>query len=120
MEIHLERYTRYLRFQLETSKGSILVNAKGVNYEILDLINMISKAVVEKREILLEGGITYIYYLTYYENTDVGHETLLKEGFLDLTYYRRYLESLGYNIYGASGSIAKIVDLKKGAIIAPA
>lgn len=50
----------------------------------------------------------------------MGHETLLKEGFLDLTYYRRYLESLGYNLYGASGSIAKIVDLKKGAIIAPA
>lgn len=119
MEIHIEKYTRYLRFQLETSKGSILVNAKGVNYEILDLISMISKAVLEKREILLDGGITYIYYLTYYEYTDVGHETLVKEGFLDLTYYRRYLESLGYGIYGASGSIAKIIDLRKGAIIAP-
>lgn len=56
MEIHLERYTRYLRFQLETSKGFILVNARGVNHEMLDLIDMISKAIVEKREILLEGA----------------------------------------------------------------
>jgi DNA-directed RNA polymerase subunit RPC12/RpoP len=117
LEIHIANYVKFIRLAIEASRGAIRAEATGVNYEMLDLINAISRASLEKKEILLEGGITYIYYLTTYDSTEVGHETLIREGFLDLNYYRKYLNAQGYEIYGSPGSIAKILDIKRGTIV---
>jgi len=120
LSIHVDKYRRFVRLELEANRQSIRGVVRGANYQVLDLINSISKALLEKRELLISGGIKFVYYITTYDETEVGHETLIREGFLDYQYYNAYLGSLGYSVSGYTGAVVKILDLRKGSYIAPA
>ncbi len=117
----LEIFTEKGTLKMIAKNGEIIeVELPWIDISIFTYIDEITTIASQYREKLLKNGIKYIIYKAYYGNIDVNHITLIKEGFIDVQFFKHLIDKLGLNKYIFNkGVLAKIFDIEYSEYVNP-
>lgn len=117
----LEIFTEKGALKMIAKNGEIIeVELPWVNVSIFMYIDEITTIISRYRENLLKNGTRYIIYKVYYSNIDVNYITLIKEGFIDVQFFKHLINKLGLSKYIFSkGVLTKIFDIEYNKYVNP-
>lgn|GEM_PF-974846 len=117
LEIFIEKGILRISFKDE---GIIEIELPWVDTSTIIYIDKITSIISTHREKLLKNGIKYIVYKTYYENIAVSYIKIIKEKFIDIYFFKHFINKLGLSnhIY-SRGILVKIFDIEQEDYIDP-
>lgn len=121
LDVGAEKYSRYLRTRLhgDQEKGYIEIVVRGLDEEVLKIVEEVSSTILERSSVLREAGIRFAVFRVDYEGLRISYSKALEHGFLDSQYYKSYLDSQGYGLTAMPGLLVRVLDLEKKGIAVP-